>query len=110
MLHETHPLTGRCLAEDADSGDLKITRNYGDKTPEYDPFHISDFVSQDFTEVDFQHTLADILNAVMEADFHLEKYIECSADQAGFTTPALGSNAQAGGLPHDFYLLARKID
>ena len=45
VLHEMHPVTTRCLEEDKTSGNLRVTRTYGDRTPEYSPFHISESLS-----------------------------------------------------------------
>ena len=107
VLHEMHPVTTRCLEEDKTSGNLRVTRTYGDRTPEYSPFHISDFVSE-LEEVDFSHTMADILNAIMQAGFVMENMVECNVAQAGFVIERLGESAKK--LPHDFYVIARKVE
>ncbi len=86
---------------------LRVTRNYGDTRPEYSPFQIDDFVSKESDEVEFPHTLADILNAIAQAGFVLEQMVECNPDEAGF--PIDGLKYTAGKLPHDFYVTARKI-
>lgn len=100
LLHENHPLTGQCLIEE--EGQLKVTQAYGDKTPEYYPFHIKDFVSKERQAVEFSHTMAEILNAIMQAGFIMERMIECNADQARFPLQGMA------GLPHDFFVGARK--
>ena len=107
FLHEGHPLSGRCLEEQED-GAFRIVRGYTDKTPEYYRFGIQDFVSESLDGVDFQHTLADMLNAVMQAGFVWEQMLECDAENASFRAGGLGKKAAAAGLPHDFYLIARK--
>lgn len=103
FLHESHPLTS-CLEEDKTSGNLSIRRTYGDRIPEYALFRISDFVSEDLEEVEFHHAMADILNALIQAGFIKEKMIECQAAQAGFAMEGLAE------LPHDFYVIARKVE
>jgi len=50
FLHEGHPVT-RCLREEGDGESLKVTKAYGDRTPEYSMFRISDFVSETNDEV-----------------------------------------------------------
>ena len=107
FLHENHPLTLWCLEEDAADGSLKVIRSYGDRRPEYSPFQIDDFVSKESDEVEFPHTLADILNAVVQAGFVLERMVECNLDKAGFPIEGLGRSAEK--LPHEFYVLARKV-
>ena len=88
-------------------GKLSVIRNYGDRRPEYSPFRIDDFVSKEFVEVEFPHTLADILNAIVQAGFVLERMIECNLDDAGFPIDGLGRSAEK--LPHDFYAIAGKV-
>ena len=107
FLHEGYPLTSWCLEADEESGNLIVSRTYGDRTPEYSPFQIQDFVSQEHEEVEFPHTMADILNAIMQAGFVMERMVECTGDQASFVIPHLGRNADK--LPHDFYVIARKV-
>ena len=107
FLHENHPLTLWCLEEDATDGSLRIIRSYGDWRPEYSPFRIQDFVSKESGEVEFPHTLADILNAIAQAGFVLERMVECNLDKAGFPIEGLGRCAEK--LPHDFYVIARKV-
>lgn len=108
LLHENYPLTHWCLEEDETSGNLRVTHAYGDRTPEYSLFRIQDFISEKHEEVEFPHTLADMLNAVMQAGFRMEKMIECNAAQAGFVIKKLGESAEK--LPHDFYVIARKVE
>ena len=57
------------MGADEESGNLIVSRTYGDRIPEYSPFQIQDFVSQEHEEVEFPHTMADILNAIMQAGF-----------------------------------------
>lgn len=108
LLHENYPLTHWCLEEDEKNGNLRVTQTYGDRTPEYSLFRIQDFVSEELEEVEFPHTMADILNAIMQAGFVMEKMVECNAAQAGFVIERLGESA--GKLPHDFYVIARKVE
>ena len=107
FLHENHPLTLWCLEADETDGSLRIIRSYGDRRPEYSPFRIQDFVSKESGEVEFPHTLADILNAIAQAGFVLEQMVECNLNQAGFPIDGLGRCAEK--LPHDFYVIARKV-
>ena len=106
FLHENYPLTHWCLEEDETSGNLSVTQTYGDRTPEYYPFQIQDFVSDELEAVEFPHTMADILNAVMQVRFIMEKMVECNAAQASFPIEKLGRSGDK--LPHDFYVIARK--
>ena len=107
FLHENHPLTLWCLEADETDGSLRVVRSYGDTRPEYSPFQIDDFVSKESHEVEFPHTLADILNAIAQAGFVLEQMVECNLSQAGF--PIEGLNQSAEKLPHNFYVIARKV-
>ncbi len=107
FLHENHPLTLWCLEADETDGSLRVVRSYGDRRPEYSPFQIDDFVSKESDEVEFPHTLADILTAVVQTGFVLEQMVECNLSQAGFPIEGLGRCAEK--LPHDFYVLARKV-
>ena len=107
FLHEGYPLTQWCLEEDEADGHLRVIRSYGDRRPEYSPFQIQDFVSRELEDVEFPHTMADILNAVMQTGFVLERMVECNLGQAGFEIEGLGQSAEK--LPHDFYVIARKV-
>ena len=93
FLHENYPLTLWCLKEDGGDGKLSVIRNYGDRRPEYSPFRIDDFVSKEFVEVEFPHTLADILNGIARAGFVLERMVECNLDEAGFPVDGLKHTA-----------------
>ena len=108
LLHENYPLTHWCLAEDETSGNLKVIRPYGDRTPSYSLFRISDFVSKELEEVEFPHTMADILNAMIQAGFLMEKMVECNGPQASFVIDRLGESMAK--LPHDFYVISRKAE
>ena len=101
FLHENYLLTLWCLKVDGRDGRLSVARNSREKRPEYSPFRFDDFVSREFEEVEFPHTLADILNAIAQAGFVLERMIECNLDDAGFPIDGLGRSAEK--LPHDFY-------
>ena len=105
FLHEGHPLTGRCLEEDKTNGTLKVRHTYGDKTPEYYQFGTGGF-DTGLEAVEFSHTMADILNAIMQAGFVLEKMVECNAPENGFVSDKFVINAEK--LPLDFYVIARK--
>ena len=67
LLHEMNPLTN-CLVEDEATGGLKCVRAYNDPLPEYYPFQIGGFAS-DMEAVEFQYTIADIVNAVLTPGF-----------------------------------------
>jgi ubiquinone/menaquinone biosynthesis C-methylase UbiE len=102
LLHEMLPLTSLCLEEEKPNGSLRVTRNYGDKTPAYSLFHIGDFVSERFEEVEFFHTLSDILNAMIQAGFIMEKMVERVQENA--------EESAIGKLPYDFFVVARKAE
>ena len=101
FLHEGHPVT-RCLREAEDGTSLRAVRAYGDRSPEYSMFRISDFVSETNEEVEFAHTLGDIIDAVAQAGFTIERMAENPADQASFRWQGMES------LPHDIFVIARK--
>jgi len=79
-----------------------VKQSYDDKTPEYYQFGISDFIAEELEAVEFPHTMADILNAIMQAGFVMEKMVEYTAAQASFARQGMA------GLPHDFFVIARK--
>jgi SAM-dependent methyltransferase len=104
VLHEEHPITLWCLEEDRTSGGLKVTRSYGDRTPEY--YHAADdsgplsFGDPELEWVEFPHTMADILNAIVQPGFIIEKMIERVRENTKGTAK--------GVLPSDFFVVARK--
>lgn len=104
FLHEGYPFK-RCFDVDEATGALVFTRAYDDRSPEYYDFFIQDFVS-DLPAVEFRHTLADILNALIGAGFRIETMRECCLAEASFVTSDMGRDADK--LPHDFFVLARK--
>lgn len=100
LLHEGHPFT-RCFRQ-TDAGGLTLERAYGDRAPEYSRFEISDFVSETNDEVEFAHTMADMINCIAAAGLVIERMIENGAEEADFRWEGLE------GMPHDFYVIARK--
>ena len=100
VLHEMHPITTWCVEEDSSTGELKVVRSYLDRTPEYYPFNIEDFVSE-LEAVEFPHTVSDILNAIIQSGFNIEKMVERVQEKA--------QESAIGKLPHDFFLTARKL-
>jgi len=112
FVHEWNSVT-RCLKEDKTSGSLKVTRSYDDRTPEYSPFRVWDFVSE-LEAVEFHYTMADILNAIIQAGFAIEKMSERTRENFIMETRKVENvkeNAEGTAkarLPHDYFLVARK--
>jgi SAM-dependent methyltransferase len=107
LLHEGHPITHWCLAETKTAGILKVVRNYDDRTPAYaystdDDAGALKLIDPELQWVEFPHTMADILNAIIEAGFVIEKMIERVQE----TSYSYG--AAKGVLPADFFVIARK--
>ena len=107
LLHEGHPLTHWCLEETDVPGTLKLVRNYDDRTPTYsystdDDAGALKLINPELQWAEFPHTMADILNAVIQAGFVMEKMIERVQE----TSYSLG--AGKGILPADFFVVARK--
>lgn len=80
LLVQHHPVTA-CLEERDNS--LIVVRNYHDRTPEYDDSFggtpIVDYFggwNVDLPIVEFSHTIADIVNAIAEAGFRIERMLE----------------------------------
>jgi ubiquinone/menaquinone biosynthesis C-methylase UbiE len=96
-----HPVT-RCIEEK--DGALRITRDYFDKSPEYYQFdgtgHVPDWQS-DLQAVEFPYTLADVMNAMVEAGFRLERMVE---------TERRANGPRVSGLPEEIFMTALKPD
>ena len=99
ILHEGHPITTWCVEEESETRELRAVRSYTDRTPEYYPFHIQDFVTE-LEAVEFPHTVSDILNAIVKADFIIERMVERTQEDR--------EDSAIGKLPHDFFITARK--
>ncbi|MFQ6040666.1 MAG: class I SAM-dependent methyltransferase [Candidatus Poribacteria bacterium] len=80
LLVQYHPVVA-CLEER--DGSLFVVRNYHDRTPEYsDSFGGTPIADKfggwnvDLPIVEFFHTIADIVNAIAEAGFRIERMLE----------------------------------
>ena len=80
LLVSGHPVVG-CLEER--DGSLIVVRNYHDRTPEYSDNFAGTPIADEFGGwkvdlpiVEFFHTIADIVNAMAEAGFHVEQMLE----------------------------------
>jgi SAM-dependent methyltransferase len=105
LVHETNPLTSRCL-EASDSG-LKIIWAYDDRSPEYysaAESHIYRLGNLGLEAVEFHHTMADVVNAVVQAGLSIEKMVETTY-QKDEDSPDFASMV---GLPKDYFIAARK--
>lgn len=107
LLHEGHPITTWCVKDDEESGKLKVVRRYDDRTPEYS--WPADAAAGPLGKADpklkwaeFPHTMADILNAIVESGLRMEKMVERVRDRPNSGEAAVGS------LPSDFFVVARK--
>ena len=98
VLHEMHPVTTWCVEEEAETGKVRVGRSYTDRTPEYYPFQVEDFATE-LEAVEFPHTVSDIINAIIEAGFGLERMVERAQEDV---------ESGGGKLPHDLFIIARK--
>ena len=86
LIHTLHPVS-YCIGQD--SGRLVAKREYQDTRPIYYDFTGTPLADrqggweQRKACVEFHHTLADILNAAVDAGFHLEKTVEASPNSKG---------------------------
>ena len=106
VLHEHNPITHWCLEGDKTSGGLKVTRSYDDTTPVYycpadDDSGPLSVVDPELEWAEFPHTMADILNAIVQSGFVIEKMVERVQDNTG--------GCAKEKLPSDFFVVARKV-
>lgn len=112
LVHEWNPVS-RCLRDDDDSDKLYVIRSYDDHQPRYYQFAVEDFVSER-QAVEFSYTMADIINALLEAGFVIERMVERTRAQFEKETgrvPPTGDrteDSKKASLPHDFFLMARR--
>lgn len=104
LLQNSHPILD--YLEEWD-GSLAVTRCYSDRTPEYnDSFDGTPLARQyggwsvDLPIVEFYHTIADMVNAMAEAGFRIERMLETENS----TKPLMSK------LPSDIAIVGRKFD
>jgi hypothetical protein len=85
-------------------GKLMVEEDYFDRKPDYYQFDATPAgrkygVNVDKPTVNFRHTLSDIVNAIYEAGFILERLVETKAEREGFP--------QLSRLPYELAVVAR---
>ena len=105
LLKSGHPIFG-CFEER--DGSLVVIRDYNDRTPEYsDSFDGTPIVDQfggwsvNLPIVEFYHTIADVVNAMAEASFRIERMLEIEGQDS--TKPYMGK------FPRIIAIVGRKI-
>jgi SAM-dependent methyltransferase len=96
-----HPVAA-VLGEEG--GKLMVEEEYFDRKPDYYQFDATPAgrkygVNVDKPTVNFRHTLADIINAICDAGFTLERVVETKAEREGFP--------QLSMLPHEMAVIAK---
>jgi ubiquinone/menaquinone biosynthesis C-methylase UbiE len=103
FIKETHPFI-ECVGEE--SGRLEMVWNYFDKGPEYYSFDGTPLAKKhggwesDLPVAEFFHTVSDIVNAAINAGFHLERMVETSSKK--------NKTRYKSGFPAEIALVCRK--
>ena len=108
LLHEGHPITTWCLSDDEENDRVRVVRRYDDRTPKYslptdDDAGALGKADPELKWAEFPHTMADIINAIVESGFLIERMVERVRDRPNSVEAAVGS------LPSDFFIIARKV-
>jgi ubiquinone/menaquinone biosynthesis C-methylase UbiE len=103
LLQKSHPISDHLEER---NGSLVIISNYNDRTPEYsDSFYGTGMAWQfggwsiDLPIVEFYHTIADMVNAMAEAGFRIERMLEIENS----TEPLMSK------LPSNIAIIGRKV-
>ena len=105
LLREFHPVTA-CLRQQPDSEALEVERGYDDRKPEYYCFDGTPIAQKfggwqsDLQAVEFFHSVSDIVNAVVDAGFLLDRMVETVATKAG--------RSKLERLPQELFVLAHR--